>query len=79
LEIGHVFYLTSFPLFHHPSQLPGYFTLLETVVLSLLIIKAFPAHEVTDYPLKNLEAELKLGAMGIMGTHGNSPSHIVTW
>ncbi|CAL1139377.1 unnamed protein product [Cladocopium goreaui] len=38
-----------------------YFTLLETVVLSLLIIKAFPAHEVTDYPLKNLDlVELEL-------------------
>lgn len=33
---------------------PGYLTILETVVLSFLIIKAFPAEEVTDFPLKNL-------------------------
>lgn len=38
-----------------------YFTLLETVPLSLLIIKAFPAMEVTDHPLKNLDlVELEL-------------------
>ncbi|CAK9030325.1 unnamed protein product [Durusdinium trenchii] len=30
-------------------------TLVETVLLSHLIIKAFPAHEVSDYPLKNLD------------------------
>jgi len=36
-------------------------SLVETVLLSHLIIRAFPAHEVSDYPLKNLDlVELEL-------------------
>eukprot|EP00438_Fugacium_kawagutii_P030240 Skav219533 [mRNA] locus=scaffold30:667757:678045:- [translate_table: standard] len=36
-------------------------TLMETMLLSHLIIRAFPAEEVSDYPLKNLDlVELEL-------------------
>ena len=36
-------------------------TLVETILLSHLIIMAYPAHEVSDYPLKNLDlVELEL-------------------
>lgn len=46
---------------HFEIFLTSYFTLLETVILSRLIIKAFPADEVSDSPLKNLDlVELEL-------------------
>eukprot|EP00913_Durusdinium_trenchii_P011082 g10404.t1 len=52
----------------HPKDLDralaywsSYLTLLETILLACLVIKAFPAEEVADYPLKNLDfVELEL-------------------
>jgi len=52
----------------HPEELERivvfwttFASLMETVLLSHLIIRAFPAHEVADFPLKNLDlVELEL-------------------